>query len=60
VNPYPFKEKMIEHSLGIGVWHTKKWNGIKVEWKDLENKSAQKISRDIYDLFLVAERNFKS
>jgi hypothetical protein len=59
VNPYPFREKMIGQTLSIGVWHTGKWNGIKVEWNDLENKTEQEISMDIFDLFLIAERNFK-
>ena len=60
VNPYPFREKMIGNILNIGIWHTGKWNGIKVEWKDLENKTEQEISMGIYDLFLIAERNFKN
>jgi len=50
---------MIGQTLSIGVWHTGKWNGIKVEWNDLENKTEQEISMDIFDLFLIAERNFK-
>jgi hypothetical protein len=32
---------------------------IKVEWKDLEKKLEQQISGEIYDLFLVAQRNFQ-
>jgi len=59
VNPYPFNEKMVEHALLIGKWHTSGWNGIKVEWKDFENKMEQEISAKIYDLYLVAERNFQ-
>jgi hypothetical protein len=59
VNPYPFDEKMVDPSLGIGKWHTTGWNGIKVEWNELEDKIEQEISSTIYDLFLVAKRNFR-
>ena len=59
VNPYPFKQKMDELVLPIGIWHTGDWNGIKVEWKNIENMSEQEISNLVYDLFLLAECNFK-
>ncbi len=59
VNPYPFKEMMINESLVSGIWHTVGWQGIKVEWKDLENKTEKQISVEIYDLFLIAQRNFQ-
>lgn len=59
VNPYPFKETMINESLISGNWHTVAWKGIKVEWKDLENKTEKQISGEIYDLFLIARRNFQ-
>jgi hypothetical protein len=59
VNPYPFDEKMVDRSLAIGKRHTTGWNGIKVEWNELEDKIEQEISSTIYDLFLVAKRNFR-
>ena len=59
VNPYPFDEKMVDRSLAIGKQHTTGWNGIKVEWNELEDKIEQEISSTIYDLFLVAKRNFR-
>ena len=59
VNPYPFNENMINESLFTGRWHTVGWNGIKVEWKDLEKRIEQQISGEIYDLFLIAQRNFE-
>jgi hypothetical protein len=59
VNPYPFKEMMINESLVSGIWHTVGWKGIKVEWKGLENKTEKQISDEIYDLFLIAQRNFQ-
>jgi hypothetical protein len=59
VNPYPFNEMMVNESLFTGRWHTVGWKGIKVEWKDLEKKPEQQISDEIYDLFLVAQRNFQ-
>jgi hypothetical protein len=59
VNPYPFNEMMVNEPLFIGRWHTVGWKGIKVEWKDLEKKPEQQISGDIYDLFLIAQRNFQ-
>jgi hypothetical protein len=58
VNPYSFDEKMVDRSLDIGKRHTTGWNGIKVEWNELEDKIEQEISSTIYDLFLVAKRNF--
>ena len=60
VNPYPFNENMVNEELFIGRWHTTEWNGIKVEWKDLENKTEEIISRAIYDLYIIAKRNFKT
>ena len=59
VNPYPFNEMMVNESLFTGRWHIVGWKGIKVEWKDLERKPEQQISGEIYDLFLVAQRNFQ-
>jgi hypothetical protein len=59
INPHPFKEMMINESLVSGIWHTAGWKGIKVEWKDLEIKTEKQISDEIYDLFLIAQRNFQ-
>ena len=59
VNPYPFNEMMVNESLLTGTWNTVGWKGIKVEWKDLEKKLEQQISGEIYDLFLIAQRNFQ-
>jgi len=59
VNPHPFDQKMVEKALFTGKWYTSTWKGIKVEWKDLENKIEQEISAEIYDLYLVAKLNFQ-
>jgi hypothetical protein len=59
VNPYPFNEMIVNESLSTGRWHTVRWKGIKLEWKDLENKPEKQISDEIYGLFLVARRNFQ-
>lgn len=58
VNPYPFRENMVRQSLPIGKWHTTGWNGVKVEWNELHTKKEQDISTEIYNLYLVAMRNF--
>jgi hypothetical protein len=58
VNPYPFREDIVHQPLPIGKWHTAGWNGVKVEWDMLENKKEQDISSEIYNLYLVAMRNF--
>ena len=58
VNPYPFSENIIYQSLPIGKWHTQGWNGIKVEWNDLNIKKEQDISTDIFTLYRVAMHNF--
>ena len=59
VNPYPFNEMMVNEPLFTGRWHTVGWKGIIVEWKDLEKKPEQQISGEIYDVFLIAQRNFQ-
>lgn len=59
VNPYPFDEKMVNESLSTGRWHTVGWKGIKVEWTELEMNLEKEISGKIYDLFLIAQRNFQ-
>ena len=58
VNPYPFSENIIHQPLPIGKWHTQGWNGIKVEWNELDIKKEQDISSDIYTLYLIAMHNF--
>ena len=58
VNPYPFRKNIIRKPLPIGKWHTTGWNGIKVEWNEIENKREQDISSQIYDLYHVAMSNF--
>jgi hypothetical protein len=58
VNPYPFRDNIVQQPLPIGKWHTKGWNGVKVEWSEIETKKEQDISSDIYDLYLVAMHNF--
>ncbi len=50
---------MINESLVSGIWHTEGGKGIKVEWKDLENKLEKQISDEIYELFLIAQHNFQ-
>ena len=59
VNPYPFNENVTKEVLPVGIWHTESWNGIKVEWKELEEKQEQEISRQIYDFFGMTKRNFE-
>jgi hypothetical protein len=60
VNPYPFNKQVMETKLPIGIWHTKGWNGIKVEWdRDLENYSEHKIAQIIYELYSIAKNNFR-
>jgi hypothetical protein len=60
VNPYHFNKQVMETKLPIGIWHTKGWNGIKVEWdRDLENYSEHKIAQIIYELYSIAKNNFR-
>ncbi len=60
VNPYPFREDMVEQTLPTGVWQTAgSWSGIKVEWEALENSIEKEIANKIYELFLIAQRNFQ-
>lgn len=58
VNPYPFRENIVGQPLPIGKWHTTGWNGVKVEWNELETKKEQDICSEIYNIFLVAMHNF--
>jgi hypothetical protein len=58
VNPYPFSENIIHQPLPIGKWHTQGWNGIKVEWNDLNIKKEREVSTYIYTLYQVAMYNF--
>ena len=59
VNPNPFVEKVAGEVLPVGIWHTTRWKGIKVEWKELEKKEDFEISTQIHNLFLIALRNFR-
>jgi len=59
VNPHPFNEDVRKQKLPVGIWHTSGWNGIKVEWQDLTKYPEQKIAEIIYQLFLVAKKNFE-
>lgn len=59
VNPYPFVDKITEQVLPVGIWHTTRWKGIKVEWKDLEKNQDLEISNQIHDLFQLSLRNFR-
>ncbi len=58
MNPWPFNEKVRENKLPVGIWHTSGWNGIKVEWNDIAQYRGQEIAQKIYELFLIAKRNF--
>jgi hypothetical protein len=58
VNPYPFNENIIHQPLPIGKWHTRGWNGIRVEWNEFNIKTELDISSDIYNLYLIALHNF--
>ena len=58
VNPHPFNENIIHQPLPFGKWHTRGWNGIKVEWSEFNIKTEQDISSNIYNLYLVAMHNF--
>jgi hypothetical protein len=59
VNPYPFVDEITEQVLPVGIWHTTRWKGIKVEWKDLEKNQDIEISNQIHDLFQLSLRNFR-
>jgi hypothetical protein len=58
VNPYPFNRESLKEKLPIGIWNTFKWNGIKVEWYDLEKLYVKDISNIINDLFNSAKKLF--
>lgn len=59
VNPYPFNQRLTQQKLIVGTWHTSGWNGIKLDWKDLEEYPEQKIAEIINKLFSVAKTNFE-
>ena len=59
MNPYPFNPKVVENNLPIGTWHTSLWKGIKVEREDLGNYPQQQASDLLYQLFLIAKKNFE-
>ena len=58
MNPWPFNEKITNESLPIGKWNTDGWNGIKVEWGELEQISPKDAARKITGLFLIAKKSF--
>jgi len=59
MNPFPFKENIINENLPIGNWHTSGWNGIKVEWKELLEMPLEDAAQKIFNLFEVAKKNFE-
>jgi len=44
---------MSNETLITGKWHTVRWKGFKVEWRDFQNILDNR-SGEIYDLFLIA------
>jgi len=50
---------MNNENLPIGNWHTSGWNGIKVEWKQILKMSPEGAAQKIFNLFLVAKKNFE-
>ena len=58
MNPWPFNEKITNKPLPIGKWNTDGWNGIKVEWNELEQLSPKDAARKITELFLIAKKSF--
>lgn len=60
VNPYPFNLEVVKNELPLGLWHTdsSSWNGIKVEWSDLEYLPESKVAEIIYELFSISRKNF--
>jgi hypothetical protein len=58
MNPWPFEEKITNKPLPIGKWNTVGWNGIKVEWSELEQLSPKDAGRKITELFLIAKKSF--
>lgn len=59
MNPYPFNSKVLENNLPIGNWHTSSWEGIKVEREDLGKYPQQEANDLLYQLFLIAKKNFE-
>lgn len=59
VNPYPFSRDVLKQQLPIGKWNTSQWNGIKVEWKDIEKLYVEEISNIINNLFEIARTSLK-
>ena len=58
MNPSPFNPKIIENNLPIGTWHTSTWKGIKLERADLGNYPQHEATDLLYQLFLIAKKNF--
>ena len=59
INPYPFNPKVTQYNLPIGKWHTSSWKGIKVDRDDLANYSQSEVSDLLFQLFLIAKKNFE-
>lgn len=59
VNPYPFNRDVLKQQLPIGKWNTSQWNGIKVEWEDMEKLYVEEISNIIKNLFEIARMSLK-
>ncbi|MFQ5439909.1 MAG: hypothetical protein ACE5DL_00445 [Nitrosopumilaceae archaeon] len=59
MNPWPINEKVMEQDLPLGIWHTYRWKGIKVEWEDLIRFSSKEASSKINELFEIAKTNFE-
>ncbi|MGH9878080.1 MAG: hypothetical protein ACREBU_12285 [Nitrososphaera sp.] len=54
MNPYSFKESMINLPLPIGLWHTSEWKGIKAEWSDFEELEEKVATVKLQELFEIA------
>ena len=59
MNPYPFNEKVMQHNLPIGKWHTSSWKGIKIDREDLGSYSQSEATDLLHQTFLVAKKNFE-
>lgn len=55
MNPWPFSENMLKIEIPIGQWNTTGWNGIKINFENLQNNPEHfaKVS----ELFLALKTN---
>lgn len=58
INPWPFNEKITNSDLPMGQWHTSGWNGIKVEWEELQKLKPIDAAENLIALFKIAKRTF--